>query len=64
MANNKINEKIKIHRNNVFYVGDTQVDKRTAKNAGIKFIYAKYGYENIRSTKYTINSMKEINKFL
>ena len=60
----KLMKKLKIHRNNVFYVGDTQVDKRTAKNAGIKFIYAKYGYENIRSTKYTINSMKEINKFL
>ena len=60
----KLAKKLRIHRSEVVYVGDTIIDKKTAKNAGIKFIYAKYGYENIKNTKYTINDIKEIYKFL
>ena len=31
--------------NNVFYVGDTLIDQKFAKNAKVKYIHADYGFE-------------------
>lgn len=60
-----INEIIK--RNNVkdaIYVGDTIRDQESAKEAGIPFIWASYGFgENIDS-KYKINNLKELEEVI
>jgi len=34
--------------NNVFYVGDTLIDQKFAKNAKVKYIHADYGFEKKR----------------
>ena len=45
---------------NTIYIGDTIVDKKTAENAGIKFIYASYGYGNLKNIKNKINKFDDI----
>ncbi len=45
---------------NTTYIGDTIVDKKTAENAGIKFIYASYGYGNLKNIKNKINKFDDI----
>jgi phosphoglycolate phosphatase len=52
-----------IKKNNIFYVGDTQVDSTAANLAKIKFIFAKYGYGKVK-TKIKINSFLEILKIV
>ena len=50
-----------IKAKNVVYVGDTKFDFIAAKRAGIKFIFANYGYgKNISLYKFKINNFKEI----
>jgi len=62
---NKSLKKFKIPKKDVVYVGDMNVDFIAAKKSGIRFIYAAYGYGNIkRQYSYTINKFSEINKII
>ena len=45
---------------NAVYVGDTVKDEEASKNAGIKFIYAKYGFGKNVKAQYSINSINEL----
>lgn len=54
----KILRKLKIKKENAVYVGDTKVDELTAKNAGIKFLYANWGFG--RKRKKSIKSLKDL----
>ena len=62
---NKSLKKFKISKKEVVYVGDMNVDCIAAKKSGIRFIYAAYGYGNIKKQySYTINKFNEINKII
>ena len=61
------NIKFLIERNsliNPVYVGDTEVDLKASRFAGIPFIYAKYGFGEVNDYDYVINSFDELLKFL
>lgn len=50
-----------IKAKNAIYIGDTKFDFIAAKRAGIKFIFANYGYgKNTPLYKYKINKVKDI----
>ena len=56
---------VKYLKQNTCYVGDTYTDYLTSKNAGINFIFARYGFgKNSLKFKYKINSFKELKKFI
>ena len=47
------------------FVGDTVSDRKAAKNAGVDFIFAKYGYKiGIKKSKYYINKFEKIKSIL
>ncbi len=46
------------------YVGDTQSDCDNAHKAGIKMIFAKYGFGQCNNADYEINSFSELTKLL
>lgn len=57
------NIKTVLKRNNLknsVYIGDTQSDADAAKNAGVPFIYASFGFGKAESPDYTIDSYPEI----
>lgn len=45
---------------NSFYVGDIEKDMISAKEAGVNFIHAKYGFGTKLNTKYSINDISEL----
>lgn len=47
-------KQLKIKNQEACYIGDTYVDFKSAKNAKIKFIYAKYGYGQFKKA-YNLN---------
>lgn len=56
-------KKLKIDKKKTVYVGDMLVDKLTAKNAGVEYIHALYGYSpKIINHKNTIHSFNELIK--
>lgn len=60
-----ISNKILMERNGLkcpVYVGDTQKDAQSAKEAGIDFIYAAYGFGKVNDKDYIkkINKLKEL----
>lgn len=56
-------KKLKINKANTIYVGDMVVDKKTAKNAGVEYIHALYGYSPKKiNHKNTIQSFDELIK--
>jgi phosphoglycolate phosphatase len=56
-------KKLKISKSNTVYIGDMMVDKKTAKNAGVEYIHASYGYSPKKiSHKNTIHSFIELIK--
>ena len=64
-VNKGINNKLLIERNGLqcpVYVGDTQKDAQSAKEAGIDFIYAAYGFGKVNDKDYIkkINKVKEL----
>lgn len=57
------NIKLIIKRNNLknaVYVGDTSGDKNAADIAGIKFIYASYGFGNVEDYDYKIDEISKL----
>ncbi|MCI8409644.1 MAG: HAD family hydrolase [Lachnospiraceae bacterium] len=62
------NIKIVMERNQIkkaAYVGDTQGDAKAAKEAGIDFIFARYGFGNVEEYDYIIDEFKQLsNKIL
>ena len=42
------------------YVGDTVMDRISAKEAGIGFIYADYGFGQIEDAEFTISALNEL----
>ena len=50
--------------NNAIYVGDTQKDFEATKEAGIPFIYAKYGFGKVNNNQYCINNLLELKELL
>ena len=56
-------EKLKIKKTNTVYIGDMMVDKKTAKNAGVEYIHALYGYSPKKiNHKNTIQSFNDLIK--
>ena len=52
-----------VARNNLknpVYVGDTQGDCDSSREAGVPFIYAQYGFGKVKSPDYTINTPLEL----
>ncbi|MBE5966918.1 MAG: HAD family hydrolase [Lachnospiraceae bacterium] len=45
---------------NPVYVGDTQGDADAAKKAGVPFIFARYGFGEVKEYKDAIDSIKEL----
>lgn len=45
---------------NSIFVGDTQGDAEAAKYAGLPFIYASFGFGEVKNPDYTINNFREI----
>jgi phosphoglycolate phosphatase len=59
------NIKLIIKRNNLnnpVYVGDTELDLKSARYAGIPFIYARYGFGKVKEYDYVIDSFDELLK--
>lgn len=57
------NNRLIMARNNIkyaVYVGDTAGDEQSAREAGIPFIFAAYGFGEAVSPDYTINSFAEL----
>lgn len=48
------------HINAAIYVGDTEGDYESATKAGIPFIFASYGYGNIKQSAHSINCFSEL----
>ena len=63
----KILKKIKNKKKDTIYIGDSIYDYKAAKNIGIKYLHAKWGYEKQLKKKLSINeisSFLEIEKYL
>ncbi len=59
----KILKKEKIKKKNCYYVGDMSIDAKFAKNAGVNFIFTKYGYESKRvKSKINLKSFNDLKK--
>ena len=55
----------KIKKKDCIYIGDMSLDKKFAKNAGIKFIHAVYGYEKKKiNTKFKIRKFRDLKRLL
>lgn len=50
----KVLKKFKLKENNIIYIGDTIYDLKFAKNAKIKFLFARWGYGFIKVAKEQI----------
>lgn len=66
-GDNKVNKseniKLVIKRNgiaNAAYVGDTLGDSKAANDAGIDFIYARYGFGNVSNYDYVIDDFSQL----
>ncbi len=60
----KIIELENAQKKNCYYVGDMNIDAKFAKNAGINFIFADYGYETKKNkSKFKIKKIEQLKKF-
>jgi len=56
-----------VKRNNLLrpiYIGDTAGDAKASKEAGVPFIYARYGFGQVDEFDYVIDSPPELLKLL
>lgn len=61
------NIKLIIEKNNLInpiYIGDTEGDLKAARFAGIPFIYARYGFGEVKEYNYVIDSFDELLKLV
>ena len=61
--NKSENIKLIVERNNLkkpVYVGDTITDANSAKEAGVPFIFASYGFGDVKDYEYSIGNFKEL----
>ncbi|NLP15920.1 MAG: HAD family hydrolase [Clostridiales bacterium] len=61
------NIKMVVKRNNLLrpiYIGDTAGDAKASKEAGVPFIYARYGFGQVDEFDYVIDSPPELLKLL
>ncbi len=59
------NNKLIIKRNNLknsVYVGDTMGDLKSARDAGIPFVYAEYGFGEVGEYEYIIEKFSDLKK--
>nr|WP_318010951.1 hypothetical protein [Clostridium estertheticum] len=49
---------------NPIYIGDTEGDLKSARFAGIPFIYARYGFGEVKEYDYVIDSFDELLKLV
>ena len=61
---NKIIKYSKARKHECVYIGDTNIDYNTAKNAKIDFIFAKWGYGVNYNYKYKCNKIENILKMI
>ena len=67
---NKIVEENKLDKNECLYIGDTNVDKETADNSGLKYKLVNYGFRNKEELKKlcpndtTISSVDELHNYI
>ena len=57
------NIKLLMERNNIkeaFYIGDTLGDFEASKEAGVKFIFAAYGFGEVKNPDYRIEKIEEL----
>jgi phosphoglycolate phosphatase len=57
------NIKLVMERNGLsdpVYVGDTEKDREAAQLAGIPFVYAEYGFGQVKNSDYTIQNFSEL----
>lgn len=57
---NSILAKLNVKKSDCVYIGDMKTDYLTAKNSGIDFIYAEWGYGKRYNYKYKCRSMKDL----
>lgn len=56
-------EKNGLHAEDTAYVGDIQGDYEAAKQAGVSFIFASYGFGEVPEAEYKIEKFEEILKY-
>ncbi len=49
---------------NPVYIGDTKGDQEATLEAGVDFIFAAYGFGDVKNASISINSFNDLNKFL
>ena len=52
-----------VDRSETLFVGDSEYDKLSSEKVGVKFIYANYGYGNLKNQN-KINNIQDIKKIL
>ena len=60
----KLMDRCGLTKNETIYVGDTAGDKEAAQFAGIKFLYAAYGFGNLEGEPFIANSPNYISNIL
>ena len=55
---------VNIKTNNTVYVGDMYVDNKSAKNAGVLFFFAKWGYGTQNNYKHKFLNLIDLKKFI
>ena len=59
---NSIIKKLNVNKKDCIYIGDTHIDYLTAKNAGIDFMFAMWGYGKNYNYKHKSKSILELEK--
>ena len=60
----KIIKLLNVQKEDCVYIGDTYIDYLTAKNSGIDFVFASWGYGKNLNYKYKCRSIRDLKKLL